>query len=76
MDEIIKSDPEFAAKLKRLLDRYNQEEQKHVISAKYESDLSGTGSIAQGEGSTSVTATEHGIAIGSVQGDLKLNRND
>jgi len=67
----LKADPGFAARLKALLEKYEQAAQEHAAATgtTYQATLIGSGAIAQGEGA--VAAGERGVAVGgSVQGGV------
>jgi hypothetical protein len=74
--QAIVADRELAAKLKSLLVQYGQAMQEHraATGSSYQATIRGTGSVAQGPGASAVTATEGGIAIGSIGGDVHLGQ--
>lgn len=74
--QAIVADSELAAQFKTLLAQYGQAVQEHraATGSSYEATMRGTGSVAQGPGATAVTATDGGIAVGSVGGDVHLGQ--
>jgi predicted ATPase len=71
LSQLLEVDRGLAARLEALLERYEA-----AGKQSQQATLSGHGSLAQGEGSTAVSATGGGIAIGgSVGGDLIREQN-
>jgi hypothetical protein len=71
----LEADPGFATKLETLVAQYKQQAQEHgaATGTTYDATIGeGTGAIAQGEGASAATATNGGIAIGSVGGDVNM----
>jgi hypothetical protein len=72
LSEILQADPDFAAKLKELLTKYDTAAKEHSAATgkRYQAILTGSGAIAQ-EGS--VAAGKGGVAVGgNVEGGIRL----
>lgn len=73
LNEVMETDPDFAAQLKALLEQYEKEAQEHAAATgtSYQATVKGSGAIAQ-EGS--VAAGEGGVAVGrDVHGGVNVS---
>ena len=73
--EALQADPALAARLKALFEQYEAAAKEHAagMGTTYQATVTGgVSSIAQGTGASAATATEGGIAIGSVKGGVNL----